>query len=219
MSDREGAGGRRNKVARLVDEYGLDGVGDELESRWTATGDDHWSLRELAAAFNRELVEARLAEAGVRLSEREVEAVVRSLTGDEVSAADRTQLRRRLERDGVDVDALDGDVVTYQAVRSYLRDHRGAEYEREDGDRTASAGEAIQKLRGRLAAVAETKLERLRKRSGLALGEFRVMVDVSVLCTECGSRYGVDELLATGECDCESGEAGREAGTPEESEE
>lgn len=201
-------GGRRSKVARLVDEYGLDGVGDELEARWTATGDDHTSLRDLAAQFNRRLVEVRLDEAGVRLSARELDAVVQSLTGDEVTAADRTQLRRRLEREGVDVDALEGDVVTYQAVRSYLRDYRGAEYERDDGDRATTAARAIGKLRGRLISVAESKLRGLRKTRALTLGEFRVLVDVGVLCTDCGSRYGVAELLSSGGCDCESTKAG-----------
>jgi hypothetical protein len=205
MTDTDG--GRRNKVARLVDEYGLDGLGDELEARWTATGNEHTSLRDLAAEFNRRLVEVRLDEAGVRLSARELDAVVRSLTGDEVTGADRTQLRRRLEREGVDVDALDGDVVTYQAIRSYLRDHRGAEYERDDGDRAATATRTIERLRGRLVSVAESKLRGLRKNSTLTLGEFRVLVDVSVLCMDCDSRYGVAELLSSGGCDCEAAEA------------
>jgi hypothetical protein len=205
MSDTEG--GRRNKVARLLDEYDLDGVGDELEARWTATGDDHTSRRDLAAEFNRRLVEVRLDEAGVRLSARELDAVVRSLTGDEVTAADRTQLRRRLEREGVDVDALDCDVVTYQAVRSYLREHRGAEYERDGGDRATTAARAIGKLRGRLVSVAESKLRTLGKTPALTLGEFRVLVDVGVLCTDCDSRYSVTELLSAGGCDCEPAEA------------
>ena len=212
MTDTDG--GRRNKVARLVDEYDLDGVGDELEARWTATGDDHTSLRDLAAEFNRRLVEARVDEAGMRLSAREIDAVVRSLTGDEVTAADRTQLRRRLEREGVDVDALDCDVVTYQAVRSYLREHRGAEYERDDGDRAATAARAIGRLRGRLVSVAESKLRALRKTPALTLGEFRVLVDVGVLCTDCGSRYGVAELLSSGGCDCEEA-TGQEAAEQE----
>ncbi len=212
MTDTDG--GRRNKVARLVDEYDLDGVGDELEARWTATGDDHTSLRDLAAEFNRRLVEAEVDDAGMRLSAREIDAVVRSLTGDDVTAADRTQLRRRLEREGVDVDALDCDVVTYQAVRSYLRDHRGAEYERDGGDRATNASRAIGKLRGRLVSVAESKLRALRKTPALTLGEFRVLVDVGVLCTDCGSRYGVDELLSSGGCDCEEA-AGQEAAEQE----
>jgi len=203
MSDAErDAGGRRSKVARLVDEYGLDGVGAELEARWTATGDDHWSLRDLAEQFNRELVRERLHDAGYNPSESEVGNVVRALTSDEMGAAERTQLRRRLERDGVDVDIEESDVVTYQAVRSYLQNYRGAEYERESRDRTETVGDAVQKLRGRLVSVTESKLDQLRNTPHLTLGEFRVMVDVGVLCTECNSRYGVAELLSEGGCDC-----------------
>ncbi len=195
--------GRRSKVARLVDEYDLDGVGAELEARWTATGDDHWSLRDLATHFNHELIRERLYEAGINPSVAEVENVVHSLTGGDAAAAEQTQLRRRLEREGVDIDDLAGDVVTYQAVRSYLQDYRGAEYERDTGDRTATVADAVQKLRGRLVSVTETKLNQLRNTSHLTLGEFRVMADVRVLCTECNSQYGVSELLTAGGCDCD----------------
>jgi len=195
--------GRRSKVARLLDEYDLDGVGAELEARWTATGDDHWSLRDLATTFNRELVRERLYDAGMRPSEGEVADVVRSLTGDDTGAAEQTQLRRRLEREGIDVDDLAGDLVTYQAVRSYLQDYRGAEYERDTGDRLETVADAVQKLRGRLVSVTETKLDDLRDTSRLTLGEFRVMVDVQILCTECQSQYGVSELLTAGGCDCD----------------
>ncbi|MCG1003271.1 MULTISPECIES: rod-determining factor RdfA [Halobacterium] len=204
MGDAEhDTGSRRSKVARLVDEYGLDGVGAELEARWTATGDDHWSLRDLATHFNRELVRERLYEAGIHPSESEVGDVVRSLTGGGTGAAEQTQLRRRLEREGVDVDALGDDVVTYQAVRSYLKDYRGAEYERDTGDRLETVADAVQKLRGRLVSVTETKLDQLRSTSRLTLGEFRVMVDVRILCTECDSQYSVSELLTAGGCDCD----------------
>jgi len=87
-------------------------------------------------------------------------------------------------------------------VQLPTRDHRGVEYERESGDRTTTATKAIQKLRGRLVSVTETKLEGLRNTANLTLGEFRVTIDVRVLCTECDSRYGVAELLSSGGCDC-----------------
>jgi hypothetical protein len=38
------------------------------------------------------------------------------------------------KRDGVDVDKLESDFVTYQAIRSYLRDYRNAEYTPETTD-------------------------------------------------------------------------------------
>lgn len=43
----------RTKVSRVIDEYDLDGFGDELERLWTATGDERKSLRELAETCNK----------------------------------------------------------------------------------------------------------------------------------------------------------------------
>lgn len=204
MADGErDARGRRSKVARVIDEYDLSGLGTELEARWTATGDDHWSLRDLASYVNEELVRARLRETGRTPAAGDVRNALAFLNEDESAAADATQLRRRLERDGVDVDDLQSDLVTYQAVRSYLQDHRGAEYERATGNRVDAVTQSIQKLRGRLVSVTESKLEQLRDSSRLTLGEFRVMVDVRVLCTDCNTQQPVTDLLASGGCDCE----------------
>lgn len=197
------AGKRRSKVARVIDEYGLDGLGDDLEARWTATGDDHWSLRDLATHVNEELVRERLHDAGTNPSPADVENALRALTSDETGAAEQTQLRRRLERSGVAVEELDADLVTYQAVRSYLQEYRGAEYERDAGDRVDTVAETIQKLRGRLVSVTESKLEALRNTPRLTLGEFRVIVDLHVLCTECNTQHDVSSLLTAGGCDCE----------------
>ncbi|WP_232701631.1 rod-determining factor RdfA [Halobacterium wangiae] len=190
-------------MARVIDEYGLDDLGDELEGRWTATGDDHWSLRDLATHLNEELVRERLHDAGTNPSTADVESALRALTDDETGAAEQTQLRRRLQRAGVDVESLAGDLVTYQAVRSYLQDYRDASYEPDATDPVDAATATIQKLRGRLVSVTESKLEGLRKTSRLTLGEFRVIVDLHVLCTECNSQQNVTSLLAAGGCECE----------------
>lgn len=192
--------GRTSKVARIIETEDRQDLGAELEARWTATGEDHWSLRDLATYFNRELVRERLYEAGLNPTEIDVENTYQLLVEDDGTESDRTQLRRQLEHD--DVDELERDVVTYQAIRSYLQEVRGAEYDPETGDRVESASSAIQKLRARLVSVAETKLDQLRDTSRLTLGEFRVIVDVRVLCTECNSRYALLDLLDTGGCDC-----------------
>lgn len=194
----------RSKVARLLDEYDIDDLGEELEARWTATGDDHWSLRDLAAHVNEELVRERLQASGSNPTSAEIENVTATLNGDE-SAAERTQVRRQLEREGVDVDSLEGDFLTYQAVRSYLQEYRNATYDPETANRVDAVTDAVEKLRGRLVSVTESKVDGLRSTSRLSLGEFRVMVDVQILCTDCQQQYGVRELLTRGSCDCEGG--------------
>lgn len=194
-------GGRRSKVARLIEEYDLEGLGAEMEHLWT-DADDRRSLRDLATYFNRELLAAALAEADVQPLDGEVENTHRLLTDEDVASADRTRARRRLERDGVDVDALLDDFVTYQAVRTYLKSHRDAEYAPDRPDPLEREAANVQRLRGRVDSVTEGTLAQLRDSGALTLGEFRTLVDVRVVCEDCDSRYDVVELLEEGGCEC-----------------
>jgi hypothetical protein len=62
---------------------------------------------------------------GDTVLEGEVEHTYHLLTDDEVSSGDRRRAERRLERQGIDIDTLRSDFVSYQAIRMYLK--RGAE--------------------------------------------------------------------------------------------
>lgn len=203
--DRAERGQQSSKVARLIDEYDLDdSVGDELVRLWTADGDERKSLRDLASLFNRRLLRSALARSGESPVDGEIENLYRLLADDDVSSGMRTEARARLERDGVDVDQIEGDFVTYQAIRSYLTEYRDAEYQKPPAtDQLETVIETIQRLRSRLQSITEDGLQRLRSTDRLTLGTFRLFVDVDVLCEDCGAQYGVIELLERGGCDCE----------------
>lgn len=195
--------GRRGKVARLVDQYDLDGLGAELERLWTAEDtDERRSLRDLAAQFNHELLRAAMAQADMQPLDGEVENTYRLLTNDDVDTADRTRTRRELERAGIDVDQVIDDFVSYQAIRTYLRDDRGAEYDPDTGDRAGDILETIQRLRSRTSTVTSDRLAQLRRTGALSLGDFRVLVGVRVVCEDCGTQYEIAELLDEGGCEC-----------------
>ena len=193
--------GRRSKVARLIDEYDLQGLGAELEQLWTAE-ENRKSLRELASYFNRQLLQWALDEANVHCLDGELENTYRLLTDDEVSSAESTRVERRLERDGVGVDKLKSDFVTYQAIRSYLKNHRGAEYTPAETDPLEREATNVQKLRGRMVSVTEGKLEQFRDNDELTLGEFRTLADIRVVCEDCNTQFGILELLDRGGCNC-----------------
>lgn len=197
--------GRRSKVARLLEEYDLGGLDEELERLWTAE-EDRRSLRDLADYFNQRLLERKLAEANVQLLDGEIENIYRLLTEDEVSRAERTRARRRLEREGIDVEALDADFVTYQAIRTYLKTHRGAEYTPTQTDPLERERSNIQQLRGRTAAVTEGKLEQLRDNGDLDLADFRTLVSIQVVCEGCNTQFDAVELLERGRCECPDSE-------------
>lgn len=97
----------------MLEKYGLEGLGDYLVERWTAErADERLSLRALAREFNIRLLESRLAAVGEEPIEGTVESYYEALTDDEVSSGMRTQVRRRLEQAGIDVDELKDEFVS-----------------------------------------------------------------------------------------------------------
>lgn len=200
--------GRRFKVGRLIEEYDLQPLGSELEQRWTAEANERSSLRDLATHLNRQVLGAAMTDAGMKPLDGEVKNVYRLLTDEEVIDGDRTRIRRRLERNGIDVSTLRDDFVTYQAVRTYLQDHRNAEYTRPERDRTANSVELIQRLRGRIATVTTGNLDRLRNADEITLGEYRTLVDVTIICEDCNTQADVADLLVRGGCACETSQVG-----------
>lgn len=198
--------GPRSKVQRIISEYGLDDLGDELVDRWTAESpEDRSSLRDLATTVNTRLLGVVLEEAGATPLDGEVENIYHLLTDDDVSPADRTRAERRLERHGIDLDTLRSEFVSYQAVRSYLTEYRGVEYPGgESGERLETVTEQLEQLRGRLITVTESKLDQLEANGELDLGDHRVAVEIHVACDDCNEQYTVDSLLERRSCNCNS---------------
>ena len=195
---------RDYKVGRLIEKYSLDAVEDELVAEWTRDDDERASLRELADEFNRRLLRAALRDSESSPHQRGVAKTYRTLTDDDVSSGMRLQSRRELEQVGIDVDALESDFVTYQAIYSFLREYCGARYEgTSDEEQLESDLERINRLISRTRAVAESDLERLGGTGRITVGEHKVFVDVQVYCQECDSQYPFSELLTEGGCDCE----------------
>ena len=200
--DRSRSPGRPSKVARVIDTYDLDGLGDELEAAWTAPDGERQSLRDLADLVNRRIVESVLERDGERPLAGEIETVYSALRGTADSATTR-DVTTRLENLDVSKDDLEADLVSYQAVRTYLQSVRGAEYESESSDPITATRDRIQSLRGRLRAVTDGQLDELAARDEITLGDSRVLVGVQVYCEDCGRQFDVEELLERGGCDCE----------------
>ena len=192
-----------SKVGRVISEYELTGVGDELEQRWLAE-EEQQSLRELAEWFNQQVLRMAIKDVGEDPLEGEVENTYRLLTDDDVTKGTRTQTRKTLERNGIDVEALEADFVSHQAVHTYLTKYRNVEYpdEEDDEDQISKIQETIQRLKNRTKAVTESTLERLTRNGHLVLGSFEVSVDVRVTCEDCGTYVRIEQLLERGGCDC-----------------
>lgn len=192
--------GRRTKVARVIDEYELTGMGARLEAAWTGEAGERTSLRDLADEFNEAVLEAALRDAGGAPLAFEVSGTYETLSSGK--GADATRARRRLEREGVDAGVVESDFVTHQAVHTYLTRDRDVSLPADEGDRSEQKIESIEKLQGRLTAVTESALSSLATADDLDRDDYDVLVNVRAVCPDCGADRPVSELLREGGCGC-----------------
>ncbi len=199
----ESAPNRRYKVGRVLAEYDLLDLHTALPDMWLGENGETMSLRELADHINVALLERAMEEAGADPLEGEAENAYRLLTDDDVSVGVSTQQRNRLDRDGVDVETLEADFVTHQAVHTYLTSVLDVSKERgDDTDPVEKHEGRVQRLRSRTEAVTENSLSELASAGELTLGEHNVVVDLQVYCRDCGSQFDVADLFRRGGCDC-----------------
>jgi len=191
---------RGTKVARVIDEYELSGMGAEIEAAWTGQSGERTSLRDLADEFNERVLKETLQESGVSALNFEVSGTYEALRHG--SGSEETRAQRRLEREDIDVDELLSDFVTHQAIHTYLTKEREATLPERDENAIDRKIESIDKLNGRVAAVTDTAIESLIPDEELERANYEVLVDVRVVCSECGSDHSVGDLLRQGGCDC-----------------
>ena len=196
---------QQSKVARVIRDYELNGMGDELVANWTDRGDDQSSLRELAVNLNQTMLRATMENAGMSPLDGEVENLYRLLTDDETSAGGQVEAETTLRREGVAVDQLKQDFVSHQAVHTYLTKYRDVEWrsQTDEQKRTGKTVDVVQRLQSRLTAVSQRSLRKLRDAGRISLGDFDVFVDVRVFCEDCGTQRDIVDLLTEGGCDCE----------------
>lgn len=195
---------RRSKVDRVIHEYGLAGMDEQLVTRWTGENGNRSSLRDLADYVNRELLRTTMEQADMAPLDGEVENTYRLLTDDETTVGTRIEVESTLDRQGIDVEKLSRDFVSHQAVHTYLTKYRDVNSPRSDSesDQVSKTVETIQRLQSRLVAVAENGLQSLRDTDRISLGDFSLLVDIRVFCEECGTQRPIVELLEDGGCEC-----------------
>jgi hypothetical protein len=202
VSAEDAPDGNPSKIERVIAEYDLQSIDDTLADFWTRENEERFSLRELASYFNQRVLQAAMEDAGMDPLDGEVENLHRLLTDEESSQGMRIQARKRLEQQGIDVDDVTGDFVSYQSINRYLKGPLGLEYSAEETDRIETGTARIAALQNRTVAVTEDTLRGLRANGDLRLGEFDVFVNVTVTCSDCGETATVREFLDDGGCRC-----------------
>ncbi|ELY35469.1 hypothetical protein C497_13001 [Halalkalicoccus jeotgali B3] len=199
-------GRSQGKVGRVIEKYGLDGFGTQLEAYWTGEDGEQYSLRALADLFNRRVLEAAMDAAGMRSLDGEVENRYRLLSDDDVSAGMREQTRRELDRAGLDIEELESDFVSHQSIYTYLTEYREATHpssvELTPEERRERELDKIGALITRTSVVTEDSIDRLAARDALSGGISGVFVDVQVTCEACGRSISATTFLEEGGCSC-----------------
>jgi len=204
MSGPRGAPNRRYKVGRVLAEHDLLDLHGSLPELWLGRDGDAESLRALADRINVATLRAAMESAGMDPLDGEAENAYRLLSDDDVSVGVRTQQRNRLDRVGVDVDSVESDFVTHQAVHTYLTEALEVSKERStDADPLSKHRDRIQRLQSRTEAVTDNSLSELTAAEELGLGRHSVVVDVQVYCRDCNSQYDLSSLFDRGGCECE----------------
>ena len=104
------------KIGRVSTEYGLDDIDFRLTEDWRSGT----SLRQLADELNKDVIESALATVDVGRAEWSRTPVYEALYTDELSEAQAIEIRRELERAGIDVEQLASDLVSHQTVYRHL---------------------------------------------------------------------------------------------------
>jgi hypothetical protein len=192
--------GANTKIARVIREYDLGGIGANLEAAWTGEAGERTSLRDLADEFNEAVLEATLREASVSSLSVDISGTYEALQGE--SGLSVTRARRRLEREGIDVDDLTSNFVTHQAIHTYLKQERKASLPAADDNMSDRKVETIEKLQGRVSAVTESAISSLANADELDRGNYSVLVNVRAICPNCGADTPAEELIRRGSCGC-----------------
>lgn len=190
-----------SKVHRMIESYGLSGMGQRLEDAWLGSAGEQKSLRELASEFNQAVLEAALEKEGQETATYDIESIYETLTDEDVPREDGIRTERQLEREGISVDTLRGDFVSHQSIHTYLTEYIGIRRESQPTSKEDRI-DAIERLKGRLTAVAESTLDSLISSDKVSRREYTLIVEVSAVCEECGTDYSLVNLISRGGCDC-----------------
>ena len=187
------------KIGRVTAEYEVSNVDARLVERWQSGT----SVRRLTEELNKDVVESELDAANVGNVEWSRSPVYEALHTDELSDAEEIEIRRELDRAGVDVEQLSSDLFSHQTVYRHLTQCLDAskDDDRTPDERRETAKDTVHALQQRTEIVSESTIEALQSAGIADLGAVEVLVDLTVVCSDCGRSMDFESAVDDG-CDC-----------------
>ncbi|USZ70143.1 hypothetical protein NGM10_18045 (plasmid) [Halorussus salilacus] len=186
------------KVCRVLDRYGLDTYEDRLVEQWTADAENRKGYRALAEELNVTLLRNEMDRAGLETLGGEAQSKYERLQDDSVTA---TEVENVLRREGVPIEQLQDDFVSYGVVRTHLVDCLGLEAEQTQGEWER---DAIAITASRAEEKASEAVRSLLNKGELAVGaDITVHATIEVECEDCHTQVPVERALRRGYvCQC-----------------
>lgn len=182
------------KVCRVLDERGMQRYEDRLVDQWTADPPNRKGYRQLADWLNTMMLRREMDRAGLSTLGNEPESKYQRLHGGDETVAD--EVRTDLRNEGIDVDGLDADFVSYGVVRTHFKECLDLDRDVESTDWEADAiGYTHDHASGKLEDAVRSLLN---KDELSACGEVEVHVSFEVECEGCHTRIPVDRALRRG---------------------
>lgn len=186
------------KVGRVAEAYSLEGLDAELRRR---REQNDATLHELAGYLNERLtaVALRAAEIDLDAEPGTVYAAVRD--SDEIDIGRRDEIQETVAGH-LDIDRLRTDYTSHETIRKHLKDHLDISTSRGAIENAEELEEALRTYEQQYETAVVGALERASKQGFISGGDFRVF-STRVECQRCSTTYRLEELLASGGCDCQ----------------
>lgn len=186
------------KVGKQINEYDLSTLDAELRER----RQEGASLRDLAAFANRKILDSALSEVTTPVG-LEVDTLYPLLAESNSSTGRRGEVRSQLSRAGIDMAALESDLVSHETIREHLRSCLDMDTSRDPRIDIEKARGTIEWARSQSEGIIQNTLTRLVNAGEISGSELEVIQSTRVSCEKCGRSYRVHEFLDTSGCACE----------------
>lgn len=186
------------KVCRVLAKYDAEYYDQRLVDQWTAPKPKRKGYRRLADWLNTNLLRQEMDRVGLSTLAGEVESKYERLQGDSTTTA---ELEQQLASEGVRIDDLKDDFVSYGVIRRHLTECLDASREESTGDWEETAIEiTTDRAEEKVSEAVRSLVNKGTVETG---GDVGVNLTVEMVCEECGTRIPVQRALSRGYlCSC-----------------
>lgn len=189
------------KVGHVATEYDLPYEDARFAEKWRSGT----SVRRLTEELNKDIIKVELSVANMGQVEWSQSPVYEALHTTELSAAEEIEIRRELDRAGIDVEQLSSDLVSHQTVYRHLTQCLDASKgdDQTPDERRETARDTVYALQQRTKLVTESTIETLQSAGITKVGDVEVLVDLRIVCENCGRSMDFESAISEG-CECDT---------------